>query len=122
MKKFKTIDELHSYLERKAKRIIKSYYTDWKNYDRPALMKATGDRDTIYIIFRSYGSYLYTEATLLDPDNNWAATVMDYYINPGTGEQIFYYKVDLKNLTVEQIPAGLPKWIKEAREAKKIAA
>lgn len=120
MKKFKDINELHSYLERKAKRIIKAYYTDWKNYDRPALMKATGEKETIYIILRNYGSYLYTEKELCDPEYKFAATVFDYYTKENDGA--YFYKVDLYRLTVEELPAGLPKWIKDIREEKEKAA
>lgn len=118
MKKFKDINDLHSYLERKAKRIIKAYYTDWKNYDRPALMKATGEKATVYIILRKHGSYLYTEKHLLDPAAVWAETVMNYYTDQ---EEATYYKIDLRNLTAEIIPAGLPKWIKDIREQQKAA-
>lgn len=104
MKRYKTIDELHNYIERQAKRIIKHYYTDYKNIDRPALMKATGNKETIYIIFRSCGSYLYTAEELKTYD--FGRYVMDYYTADPTA---VYFKIDLKNLTAERITAGLPK-------------
>jgi len=111
MKHFKNIDDLHAFLERQAKRTIKYYYTDWKNYDRPALMKYTGSREKeIYIIFREAGSYIYTAADILDYD--FAATVMDYYISDKTAK---YYKVNLDALTAELIPAGMPSHIKAER-------
>jgi hypothetical protein len=118
MKHFDTIDSLHSWIEKQAKKKIQAYYTDWKNYDRPALMKATGEKATIYIILRKYGSYLYTEKHLLDPAAVWAETVMNYYTDQ---EDATYYKIDLRNLTAEIIPAGLPKWIKDIREQQKAA-
>ena len=107
MKKYKSIDELHAAIEKKAKQTIKSYYTDWKNYDRPALMKATGNRETVYIILRKYGSYFYTVADLLKSE--FSRTVMDYYT---TDESAKYYRVNLYSLTLEEIAPGLPEEIK----------
>lgn len=102
-KRFDTIDALHAYIERQARRTIKHYYTDWKNYDRPAMMKATGEKTTaVYIILRESGSYLYTADDL---KREYPAAVMNYYTQDSTAK---YYKVDFKHYTAERIPAGLP--------------
>ena len=118
MKKFKTIDELHQAIEKKVSRTIKYYYTDWKNYDRLALMKATGEKATVYIILRECGSYLYTAAELINSDleKDFPGVVMNYYTTDKTAR---YYKMDLKALTLEEIPAGIPAEIKAANEEKK---
>jgi len=110
MKKFKTLDELHAALERQAKRTIKYYYTDWKNYDRLEVMKHSGAKTSeIYIIFRESGSYLYTRADLLSSRSDFARVVMDYYTTDRTAK---YFKVDFNRLTLESIPAGLPQDVK----------
>lgn len=117
MKKFKSIDELHAFLERRAKSIIKFYYTDWKNYDRPEVMKHTGLRTKeIYIIFRECGSYLYTREDL---HFDFPATVMDYYKDY---KNTAYYKIDFCNLTAEKIPAGLPEDIRRENKERQKAA
>ena len=110
MRKFKNINDLHAFLERQAKRTIKFYYTDWKNYDRPDVMKHTGAKTPeIYIIFRESGSYLYTRDDLR---REYPAVVMDYYSGD---ESAKYYKVDFLHLTAERIPAGLPEDIRNER-------
>ena len=110
MKKFKTLDELHAALERQAKRTIKYYYTDWKNYDRLEVMKHSGAKTSeIYIILRESGSYLYTRADLLSSRSDFARAVMDYYTTDRTAK---YFKVDFNRLTIESIPAGLPQDVK----------
>lgn len=120
MKKFKTIDELHAALERQAKRTIKYYYTDWKNYDRPEIMRHTGAKTSeIYIILRESGSYLYTRADLLSTRSDYARAVMDYYTTDKTAK---YYKVNFNALTVESIPAGLPNDIKRELNERSRAA
>lgn len=117
MKKFKNIDDLHAFLEREAKRTIKHYYTDWKNYDRPAVMRYTGEKTReVYFIFRECGSYTETRSDILNYD--FSATVMEYYTTDKTAK---YYKVDFYNLTLERIPAGLPKELKREREERERA-
>lgn len=115
MYKFKTIDELHAYIERQAKRTIKFYYSDFKNYDRPEIMRHTGAKTKeIYIIFRESGSYLYTREELTDSRRDFARVVMDYYTTDKTAK---YYKINFRDLTAERIPAGLPQDVKrEIRE------
>lgn len=116
MKKFSNIDELHAFLERRAKQIIKHYFSDWKNMDRPEVMKHTGERTTeVYIIFRECGSYLYSREELTDMRREFPAVVMDYY---KTDKTAIYYKVDFCRLTAEKIPAGLPEDIKRYRSQK----
>lgn len=110
MKKFKNIDDLHGYIERQAKRTIKYYYTDFKNYDRPEIMKHTGAKTSeVYLILRESGSYIYDRAELLHPIRDFGRAVMDYYTTDHTAK---YYKIDFNRLTVESIPAGLPQDIK----------
>lgn len=111
MYKFKTIDELHAYIERQAKRTIKYYYSDFKNYDRPEIMRHTGAKTKeVYIIFRESGSYLYTREELTDSRRDFARVVMDYYTTDKTAK---YYKINFRDLTAERIPAGLPQDIKQ---------
>ena len=118
LKRFTNIDDLHNYIERQAKKTIKFYYTDFKNYDRPEIMRHTGEKTKeVYIIFRESGSYIYSRAELLNPGRDFGRVVMDYYTTDKTAK---YYKVDFYNLTVETIPAGLPQDIK--RELKQKAA
>ena len=110
-KNFKSIDELHAYIEKQAKQIIKYYYTDFKNYDRPEIMKHTGAKtEEVYIILRESGSYLYSRAELLDQGRDFGRVVMDYYTTDKTAK---YYKIDFYNLTVEAIAPGLPLDIKK---------
>ena len=111
MYKFKTIDELHDYIERQAKRTIKFYYSDFKNYDRPEIMRHTGAKTKeVYIIFRESGSYLYSREELTDSRRDFARVVMDYYTTDKTAK---YYKINFDALTAERIPAGLPQDIKQ---------
>ena len=116
MKKFKSIDELHAYLERRASATIKHYYTDWKNYDRPEVMRHTGEKTSdVYIIFRECGSYIFSKDELTDMERDFPAVVMDYYT---TDKTALYYKVDFCKLTAEKIPAGLPDEIRRHRTEK----
>ena len=111
MYKFKTIDELHAYIERQAKRTIKFYYSDFKNYDRPEIMRHTGAKTKeVYVIFRESGSYLYTREELTDSRRDFARVVMDYYTTDKTAK---YYKINFRDLTAERIPAGLPQDVKQ---------
>lgn len=64
-------------LEKKAKREIKCYFSDWTEYDRPDLLdpEKTPDGCTVYLLTRESGSYL------LNPDARpiTAATILEYY-------------------------------------------
>lgn len=108
MKRYKTIDDLHAYIERQARQTIKLYYSDWKNYDRPKLMDATGKRTTAYIIFRECGSYFFTEKRAKESET--ARAILEYYT---TDKSAKYYKIDLYALTAERIPAGIPEEVKK---------
>ena len=113
MKHFKTIDELHTAIEKKADKIIKQYYTDFKNYDRPEIMRHTGAKTReVYLILRESGSYIYSLEELLNLDREFPVVVMDYYTNDKTAH---YYKIDFSRFTLEEIPAGLPAHIKAER-------
>ena len=112
-RRFEDINGLYSYIEKKAKQTIKFYYTDYKNYDRPRLMAFAYDQEPeVYLILRKCGSYIYTAAELLDPGYDFPAYVMDYYTSD---ESAKYYKLNMKTLTVETIPAGLPSEIRAER-------
>ena len=54
--KYANIDLLDAAIEQAASRIIKHYYTDWKNYDRPTYMGYKGAQERskkhILILFR----------------------------------------------------------------------
>lgn len=114
MKKFDNINDLHAFLEKEAKKTIKYYYSDFKNYDRPEIMRHTGEKTKeVYIILRESGSYLYTREDLTSTKSDFAAVVMDYYTTDKTAK---YYKVNFDRLTVEKIPAGLPNDIKRERQ------
>lgn len=113
MKHYKTIDELHAAIEKKADKIIKYYYTDFKNYDRPEIMRHTGAKTReVYLILRESGSYIYSLEELLNLDRDFPAVVMDYYTNDKTAH---YYKIDFSRFTLEEIPAGLPSHIRAER-------
>ena len=118
-KRFTNIDEFHAYIENKARRIIKHYYTDWKNYDRPEMMKATGNREKeVYVILREAGSYFYRKEELTDPTREYPITVMDYYTSDSTAK---YFKLNFHELTIEEIPAGIPAHIATERKEKEKA-
>jgi hypothetical protein len=114
MTRYKTIDELDARIERTIKRTVESYYTDWKNYDRPKYMKLKGSRDRkdkkMILIVRACGTYLYT----LDEIETYtfAATVFEYY---QTQERATYYEIDIEKLSIKKIdPAVYGKEIKKA--------
>ena len=102
MKHYDNINDLDARIENIIKRTVKSYYTDWKNYDRPKYMGLKGSRDrkdkTLILIARRYGTYLYT----LDEIANYtfAATVYDYYQDH---EGSNYYLIDLQTLGIAKI-------------------
>ena len=117
MKKFKNIDELHAFLERRAHQIIKHYFTDWKNLDRPEVMRHTGLKTKeVYIIFRESGIGYTSQAYAA---SDFPATVMDYYKDY---RNTAYYKVDFCSLTAEKIPAGLPEDIRRENNERRKAA
>lgn len=115
MKKYKTIDELDARIERIIKKKVESYYTDWKNYDRPKYMGLKGSQDRkdkiIILIARKCGTYLLT----VDGINNseWAASVYEYYFTQSTNND--YYLINLDRLTIESIdPAAFKRELKKA--------
>lgn len=113
MKRFNNIDDLHAYIERQADRTIKFYYTDFKNYDRPEIMRATGAREKeTYLIMRESGSYFYTADEITNPAREFPAVVMDYYTSDKTAR---YFRIDFNKLTVEKIAPGLPQHLKRIR-------
>lgn len=112
--KYKTQDDLDARIERIIKKKVESYYTDWKNYDRPKYMKLKGSTDrhdkTMVLIARRYGTYLLTLDEIAT--RPFAATVYEYY---QTQERADYYLINLDRLTIERIdPAVYGKEIKKA--------
>ena len=81
MKHYTNINDLDKRIENIIKRTVKSYYTDWKNYDRPKYMGLKGSRDRkdkmMILIARKYGTYLLTLDEIAT--RPFAATVYDYY-------------------------------------------
>jgi len=112
--KYKTQDDLDARIERIIKKKVESYYTDWKNYDRPKYMKLKGSTDrkdkTAILIARKCGTYLLTLEDI--KTSPFAATVYEYY---HTQEPADYYIINLDRLTIEKIdPAVYGKEIKKA--------
>ena len=105
---FQNVNEMHQYIERQAKKTIKFYYTDWKHYDRPEIMKATANKSILYIILRECGSYAEKPQDL--KNYHGSRVIMDYYKTDKTAK---YYKLDFQKLTVESIAAGLPEEYKK---------
>lgn len=102
MKHYKTIDELDARIENIVKKTVVSYYTDWKNYDRPKYMSLKGSRDqkdkTMILIVRKYGTYLLTLDDIASRES--AATIYEYY---QTQEHATYYEIDLMTLGIAKI-------------------
>lgn len=98
--KYKSIADLDIRIENTVKKHVKSYYTDWKHYDRPKYMRLKGsDRwidKSLLLIVRECGTYLYTLEELSTSD--WARTVSTYY-----GENANYYNIDLEKLTINKV-------------------
>ena len=112
MTRYRTINELDARVERIIKKTVESYYTDWKNYDRPKYMRLKGSTDrkdkTAVLTARKCGTYLLTlDAIESSPS---AATIYDYYRTTCD-----YYLINLDRLTIEKIdPAVYGKEIKKA--------
>lgn len=116
--KYKTIDELDQAIERRIKRKVQHYYTDWKNYDRPRYMRYKGSNarqdKEIIIIARECGTYIYTVKAIQDAyqiykeDNDrhtfkdWEYSVYDYYADaPTEGSEYLY--INLNTLELKKI-------------------
>lgn len=113
MAKYKTIDELDQAIERRISRKVKHYYTDWKNYDRPAYMRYKGsnarqDKELI-IIARECGTYLYTVQDIKeskeaqDDRGRWIYTVYNYYIDEKKENPNEYIYINLETLELRKI-------------------
>jgi len=101
--KYKNIDDLDRAIERQASRIIKHYYTDWKNYDRPTYMGFKGAKERtkkhILILFRECGSYIFSEWDFLD--RKTPAEIIDYYLMQDRRGNVYFF-VDLEKLTLKK--------------------
>ena len=115
MTKYKNINELDARIERIVKKEVESYYTDWKNYDRPKYMKLKGSKaredKKMILIVRKCGTYLYTLDQIKNSD--FAATVFEYYHTIDTNRG--YYLINLDRLTIEKIDPAV--YGKELRKA-----
>jgi hypothetical protein len=92
--KYNNINELHQAIEKKAKKIIKCYYSDYKNYDRLKVMQETGKKGILYMIFRQCGSYAFNESDI----KKGASYYIDYYKNNDSTAK--FYKIDFNKLTI----------------------
>lgn len=114
--KYKTIEELDARIERIIKKTVQSYYTDWKNYDRPKYMGLKGSKDrkdrTAVLIARKCGTYLLTLDEIETRES--AATIYKYYYQQEATSSN-YYLINLDRLTIERIdPEQYGKQIKKA--------
>lgn len=122
--KYNNINELDQAIERATKRIIKYYYTDWKNYDRPTYMgyKASRDRDKkhILVLFRESGSYIFSDFDF--KDRKTPAEIISYYLEQETRNNAFYF-IDLEKLTMKKAePEAVKTYIKEFERERRAAA
>ena len=122
--KYNNINELDQAIERAAKRIIKYYYTDWKNHDRPTYMgyKASRDRDRkhILVLFRESGSYIFSDFDF--KDRKTPAEIVSYYINYENDSKTKYYFIDLEKLTLTKTdPDSVKAYLKEFEKIRQAA-
>lgn len=100
--KYTNINELDARIERIVKKTVQSYYTDWKNYDRPKYMGLKGSQDRkdkeLILIARNCGTYLIRTADLLP--GTWSSTLFEYYMEQ---ERADYYLINLDRLTIIKI-------------------
>lgn len=122
--KYKTIDLLDSKIEKIIKKRVVSYYTDWKNNDRPYYMKLKGSNDPrekiCMLVVRKYGTYLYTYNDFIN--YSFPLECIDYYFKYERENSDFYMldindkRIDLLNdIKFMEVYARL-KRIKEAGE------
>ena len=110
--KYQNIDELDARIERIVKKTVESYYTDWKNYDRPKYMGLKGSSDRhdkkLVLIARRCGTYLLRTADI--KPESWSKTLFEYYMKSED-----YYEINLDRLTIVKIdPEQYMKEIKKA--------
>lgn len=90
-------------LEAKARKEIKHYFTDWTQYDRPALLdpEQTPNGSKQYLLTRECGSYL------LDPEARpeTAFSILDYYLDSRTPEirNLREIRISAERVTVETV-------------------
>ncbi len=113
--KYTTILELDNRIERIIKSTVKSYYTDWKNYDRPKYMKLKGSPGkcdkSIILLARECGTYIFSKSDLdysisLGEETNkkklTSLTILEYYFNQERSSTHFYY-INLNNLECRKL-------------------
>jgi len=112
--KYQNINELDARIERIVKKTVESYYTDWKNYDRPKYMGLKGSNDRhdkkLILIARRCGTYLIRTADI--KPGSWSHTLFEYYMEQ---ERADYYEINLDRLAIVKIdPEQYMKEIKKA--------
>ena len=98
---YKSIDELDARIESIVRKTVESYYTDWKNYDRPKYMRLKGSKNRddkiFYLIVRSCGTWIVTKNEYMTSES--MKTVFDYYWDQ---ERSTYYKVNIDRLEIKK--------------------
>ena len=90
-------------LEIKARKEIKHYFSDWTEYDKPALLDPdkTPNGSKQYLLTRECGSYL------LDPEARpeTAFSILDYYLDSRTPEirKLREIRIGAERVTVETL-------------------
>lgn len=101
--KYSNINALDSRIEKIISGIVKHYYTDWKNYDRPKYMKFKGSSDRadkeLILIARECGTYLIRIADIKAGDD-WAVTLYNYFQEQEHGQ---YYYININKLEAVKI-------------------
>lgn len=102
--KFENIDLLDKKIESIIDFRVKSYYSDWKKYDRLKYMVKKGSEDMqekkLVLIARTAGTYLFSEKELENYD--FALTCLDYYFNQERYSSWFYY-IDIDSLYFKKL-------------------
>lgn len=102
--KLKSIDLLDKKIESIIDFRVKSYYSDWKKYDRLKYMVKKGSEDKqekkLILIARTAGTYLFSEKEL--ENYNFAFTCLDYYFNQERYSSWFYY-IDIDSLEFKKL-------------------
>ena len=100
--RYENIDALDKKLESLISRKVKSYYSDWKNYDRPKYMcfKGSSDRKDkdFLVLIRRCGTYIIRTCDIFVSDV--ATTLFEYY---HTQDRSDYYYVNLEKLELKKI-------------------
>ena len=121
--KYQDINALDQAIERAAKRTIKYYYTDWKNYDRPAYMGYKGaqerDKKHILLLLRECGSYIFSDWDFKDRKS--PTEIITYYLEQDRRGNKYYF-IDLDRLTMKKATEEeVAEYIKQFKSIEKAA-